>query len=354
MKRFFSFSRVRFRRCSAFCLAALLFGSQLGCGGEASDDGGAGSGGSQPSGSGQIVATEDNNYAFVSTLTLDEIAVAPRTELTFDWSAVTTDFVGHDLRPNEDVVMMAVIIWKLSAEELAIKLNADELKQSDFEGIAMFYNDDAMATSAQLFDLTEFGVEIDQSILLDYLDPSKIDPATHAYTAMASSAKDPGKQTRMIQAFRPDPAATNTVVTLRPDSAELDYEVDLTSLTPVEVPAGDPNLTIDWSQIAKNALGGDFDPTAIYEVMVGKFSQSVEELETRFLDLDLIAAESDLYRGDVTSGSSFSLAETETESGAGFPGIDDSGTWLLGLICGDCTNPAPWYLTVLVPAGEAP
>jgi hypothetical protein len=36
-------------------------------------------------------------------------------------------------------------------------------------------------------------------------------------------------------------------------------------------------------------------------------------------------------------------------NGAGFPGIDDTGTWLVGLICGNCRNPAPWYMTILKP-----
>ena len=40
-----------------------------------------------------------------------------------------------------------------------------------------------------------------------------------------------------------------------------------------------------------------------------------------------------------------------TEAGQAFPGIDATGTWLLGLECGNCGIPAPWYLTVLKACG---
>ena len=32
-----------------------------------------------------------------------------------------------------------------------------------------------------------------------------------------------------------------------------------------------------------------------------------------------------------------------------FPVMVVNGTWLLGLTCGNCRNPAPWYMTILKP-----
>jgi len=43
------------------------------------------------------------------------------------------------------------------------------------------------------------------------------------------------------------------------------------------------------------------------------------------------------------------LSTFTNESGQPFTGIDDTGTWVLALSCGDCRNPAPWYLTILEP-----
>lgn len=38
---------------------------------------------------------------------------------------------------------------------------------------------------------------------------------------------------------------------------------------------------------------------------------------------------------------------TEETSAAPFTGIDGTGTWILALKCTKCTNPAPWFLTIL-------
>jgi hypothetical protein len=43
----------------------------------------------------------------------------------------------------------------------------------------------------------------------------------------------------------------------------------------------------------------------------------------------------------------------ETKTNAPFAGIDDTGTWLVGLICGNCRNPAPWYMTIAKPCTAA-
>jgi hypothetical protein len=338
-------------RATLALLSTLSFAHAAGCSGEpdtAQEQGSAVCGLTSYSESGRLVleAVEANNYVFASTLTIDEVAVAPRSELTFDWSRVTSDFSGHAVDPRGDVDMVSLIVWKLSAQELAVKLNADDLSQSDFEAIAMIYTENAL-TEGELFELTSFGAEIDEAVLLDYLDPDILEPATHAYTVMAVTGKTPGKGTRMIHSFRLDEGSANTHIELHSDSASLEYEVDMSRLTPVTVPRGEADITIDWSGMMENSLGAEFDPMSITEVVVARYSMGVSELEARFLDIELIADE--LYRGEVDSGASFSLASATSESGDAFRGIDDSGTWLVGLMCGACTNPAPWFITVLQP-----
>ena len=46
-----------------------------------------------------IVASEANDYAFSSTITLPPVTVKSMSNLTFDWSGVTHDFLGHTLQP---------------------------------------------------------------------------------------------------------------------------------------------------------------------------------------------------------------------------------------------------------------
>ena len=97
-----------------------------------------------------------------------------------------------------------------------------------------------------------------------------------------------------------------------------------------------------------NALGDDFIPSVIAEVVVAHYDESVAELERQFLDLELIAE--GIWRYDVPAETSVELSSLRDEAGQPFPGIDGNGTWLVALMCGDfCRNPAPWYLTVLVP-----
>jgi hypothetical protein len=57
----------------------------------------------------------------------------------------------------------------------------------------------------------------------------------------------------------------------------------------------------------------------------------------------------DLYRAEVPSGTSIDLSAAVTDSGQAFTGVDGTSTWVLSLVCGDCNNPAPWYLTFLEP-----
>ena len=293
-----------------FATASLLLATA--CGGD--DGGGGGGGGAKPTenicelgpnDSAVLLAAEPNNYSFMSQLKVAETLVAPRTELTFDWTGLTKDFSMHDIDPMQDIDMVAVIIWRVDNEELAVKLNVDSLAQSDFEAIAMIYTENAVS-SGELFDFTEFGAPIDTDTLLDYVDPDVFPPDEHAYTVMVSTGTTPGKGTRMVQGFRMDPSSTNTEVVLDENSTKLTFTVDLVDLKPIQVPAGMRDITIDWSDIATNAMGAEFDPRAITEVVVGKFSQTTQELEDQFLDLDLIADE--LYWGNVSSGESFSLA----------------------------------------------
>ncbi len=138
-----------------------------------------------------------------------------------------------------------------------------------------------------------------------------------------------------------------TTVPITNDSTKLSYTANLHSLTITGVPAATPALTLDWSQMKTNGLGRPFAEGSVTSAIVGHYSQTPAELETQFLDLDRIALAT--YRADIMSGSVLDFTTLKDASGASFPGIDGQGTWLVGLICGNCRNPAPWYMTILKP-----
>lgn len=351
--------------------AALLFLCAAACGDDSSSpsEGAAGNGGTNGSGGtggsgggasavacgsvsddgeGNLItrAAADNNYSFSSSFTIDVTPVKPSSELSFDWSGVTEDFLGHAVDPTTDIDMVTLLMWRLSQAELESKLNDDALRQSDLVALAMIYTEDSK-TSGGLFEFTSFGLPIEPDMLLTYLDPEVYDPETHSYTVMAVTGTTAGEGTRMMKSFRLDPASENTEVVIDSDSTSLEYSVDLTSLTATQIPPNEAEIAVDWADMTVNAMGHEFTPTSIDEVLVARYSLTPEEMEAEFLSLDRIADE--IWRGSVPSGTSTVLSSLKNDAGEPFSGIDDTGTWIVALVCGGCANPAPWYLSILKP-----
>ncbi|MEP6653294.1 MAG: hypothetical protein ABJA82_08045 [Myxococcales bacterium] len=327
-----------------------------GCGGGGGNPAGGGSGGS--SGTCSMLsfsATEANDYKFASTLTLTPTTVKPKTDLMFEWGSITHDFIQHRLDVKADVDQMLMMLWKLNLTDLQTKLNTDDeehrLSGTDLVGGApLTYPADGSTTKANLFSFkVGSGQPVEEATILARLDPDRYPPANYTYTLMAATGLDPGQGVRMIQAFKLDPASSNTTVKIDDNSTAMQYTADLHSLQPVMVSAGQAAIKLDWGSIKTNALGFAFDPSNITEAILGHYTQSPKELESKFLDLELIATE--LYRTEIASGTSVDFSTMKTTAGTSFTGITSSGTWIVALHCGssNCRNPAPWYLTVLKP-----
>lgn len=336
-----------------FAAAFALLGTA--CSSDSGDNNGAGggngSGGSNGMCSASVAAKEANNYSFSSTLKFPPVTVKPDTELTFDWSALTTDFLKHPVDPKADIDQVNMFMWTLTQSELETKLNDDMLAQRDITpGVPVTYYPSGSETSATLFKFTISKNPIMPSDILPYMSATTYDPSKYTYTVMVATGELLGQGTRMIQAFKLDPASTNTKVAVTSSSTSLTYTADMHSLTPTSVPAGTGAITLDWSGITKNALGHEFTPNQITSALVGHYTQTPTELEgDKFLDLDRVAQK--LYTGEIAAGSSVSLSSLKTSTGEAFSGIDSTGTWIVALRCGNCRNPAPWYLTVLKPCG---
>ena len=308
-----------------------------------------------------VRVAEKFNYKFSSTLTFPPTKVQPKTELSFDWSGVSKSFLGHAVDPKKDITMVSVLSWALPRNELESQLNADTLFQSSLNGLPLSMNTDgttagiaAGTTSAKLFQFTLNGEPVTETGMvkredvLAYFDPVTYPPENTTYTVMAASGNVIGQGTAMIQSFLLDKDSTNTELRMTSASTELTWNANIHSLVPTGIPAGQAGITVDWTDSIKtNAMGGTFDPTMILRVLVGHYTEDVAQLEKKFLDIELIATE--LYRGDVPIGTSIDLSTLTDKDGKTFPGINNTGTWMLALQCGVCHNPAPWYLTLLAP-----
>jgi len=299
-----------------------------------------------------VIASAANNYSFSSTITLPPISVKSRSNLTFDWSAVHMDFLKHSLNPVTDLNTILVLLWQLPLAQLQTNLNADSLSQSDLVVIPppSWPAPGAMtggATHAALHDFTVNGTAIAPADFDSFFDPSTYPPAQYSYLAVAATGTTLGQGFRMLQAFNLDPAAASTTVALTDTSTKLTYQVNLHALTITGVPGGTAALTLDSGQMTTNALGAPFPQGYITSAIVGHYSETPAQLESKFLDLDRIAT--NYYRADIPSGTVLDFRTLRDSAGNNFPGVDASGTWVVGLICGNCRNPAPWYLTILKP-----
>jgi hypothetical protein len=133
------------------------------------------------------------------------------------------------------------------------------------------------------------------------------------------------------------------------DSTHLTYMANLHSLQPTLIPAGKAAVTVDWGMMTTNALGNPFIMNSITNALVAHYTQTPTELESQFLNLQLIATQ--LYQGSIPSGTVVDFSMLKDSTGKSFTGIDSTGTWIVALQCGGCRNPAPWYLSVLKPCG---
>ncbi|HEY0871516.1 MAG TPA: hypothetical protein VGD55_14050 [Acidothermaceae bacterium] len=333
---------------SRLLACALLPIAGVGCG---SSGGSSGTGAAATCTNGMIKAAEGNDYVFSSTITLPPVTVKSMANLTIDWSVVNHDFLGHTLAQATDTGLALIMLWKEPLAEFQMNLNADNLLASDLiVSPPPSIERSAGKTSAMLYDFTINGTPVSSSDFNAYFDPSKYSPASNTYLAAIQTGTNLGTGIRMLQAFQLDPASSNTTVTLTNSSTKLQYSTNLHSLQPTGVPASTPRLTLDWGDMKKNALGADFITTNITSAIVGHYTQTPSQLESQFLDLQTIAT--DLYTADIPSGTVLDFTTLKDGKGSAFPGVDATGTWLVALTCGNCRNPAPWYLTILEPVAQ--
>ncbi|HTQ08331.1 MAG TPA: hypothetical protein VMI54_30965 [Polyangiaceae bacterium] len=360
-------------------------GSSVGSGGSTSLAGGggttggtstslAGGGGTTSGGqcaSGTLALQSANNYAFTSNITLTPLSIkANEPNLDFDWSGVTTDFLGRKTDPAKDVDSVLLAVLSLTIDQFETHLNNDDFLRPFVPGALQLLTNQTLTKA----NLEDFGVPTQpentyksspdvQTSVMQYLAPATAD-SPKILALMPSTGTDPGHGARMIQVLVLDPNSTTTSVTLGPDtvvpagtnghtggttgpSASVTYDANLHALTPIKIAAGSTDLMVDWNALTMNGLGHDWVSRSIGEITVGHYTQSITELENQFLSLQDIATT--MYTGYVPSDDPISLTGLKDDQGNVFQGIDNTGTWILALFCSpmNCSNPAPWFLTVL-------
>lgn len=264
-----------------------------------------------------VFLEDAHNYAFSSTLTLDDVVVKEGQDVTFSWCDLTQDFLGLPLDPL-DIRRVEISVWDVDEQTLVDSLVSTVIPQSALYGQAQVELSGVCETSVAAMSFLGTPVTPSAYILED----------GHAYLVTLYDDQD----ARMTSLFSPIADTENDRVDFHDTSAVVAIDVDLDA----GEPASPPGL-VDWSLLTADGSGQAFPLNKYTRLEVYRFDEDLETLEEDFVRLELLQEEQQDWSVDGLLD--LDLGDVDLFS--------DSGTWLMALRCGDCTNPAPPFLTVV-------
>ena len=271
-----------------------------------------------------------NNYSYTSELDIGALPVNERADTVVRWDHLTRDVRGDVFDPMAVEQARIIGFASLSAAEVTEALTHDAVDQADVGGYATCT---PTGTSCALSDFGLLGNSVD---IQQYMQD---DGSTWLITlgSAGSLAVD------AMAFLTPRPGIDATEVSITNETSRLDVRVELDALEPVVVRGGTSALHMDWSALDHDGLGDPLDHGTVDEVWVGRFTQTLPELEAQIFHLETLAAET--WSMDVAGADDADLAELKGQRAV--PGVDADWTWILALRCRACTNPAPRLITVL-------
>jgi hypothetical protein len=326
---------------SISCRGAVLAGSVLAsilavaCGG----------GGSSNPGNANAYITNANNYTSVSSLNIPATATAPGADLHICWTSLGTDLLGHPISPATDIDHVTFLqVVGLTKDAIAKQFAAGTFATKSVKLFRDYVvNDAAGETCAQLSAFKLGGAVMDPA--QDYAVA-----ADKIYLLLFAKGTTPGVGSKSMMFLEPSASSTNVEVTAPEGKTILNFQADLTTPKPVNIPAAGP-FVVDWSQLTTDGMGNPVVYQKIDSLLVGYYDgMTVAQLQARCLDFDLIATT--LYRVGIPIGpKQADLTTAVTENGgipfAGF--TPNNGVWAVGLMCSECQVPAPIAVAILNP-----
>jgi hypothetical protein len=351
-----SFSRARASRVMHSLVALALFACGVllaGCGdgnSPSGNTGGTGSGGTS-GGSDTLKLVPANNFSSTSSLTIPPVTVAAGADVKVCWDMVSKDIQGHAITPSQ-VNQVSFIPVNGTQDQVGQWLNTGQLGNDKITGAGAYtLFPQAGTTCANLSTFPSAGGS-------GHLDPASIfkiqDGVTYLIVFATGTQLGVGALTMLYLA----PSSSNNTQTasaVGDSSSMLKYQADLHSLTPVTVDKSKPPV-IDWSAVKTTGQGVSLDQ--ITSILVGFYGEGrkVADLETHFLDLEqktpAEGGPTQSWEVKVPGGKTAGLEGAMGRNGemplTSFTATGD-GTWLMGLFCDNCQNPAPEIVTILVP-----
>ncbi len=270
-----------------------------------------------------------NNYRYAPTLTAPVVPAAAFADVRVSWSGLTHDLLGQPLVPADLDLATLLVARDTTPEALLAALASDRLAMADLRILLTCTPTEAGCR------LSEFG------LAGNMFDPSTWFEAGSGTWLIAPGRSESPSVASLIILSPDDGAPPTAQIELAEGAASLAVDVDLRSLAPVYVAAGAPPR-VDWSALTMDALGNAVDRSRFDQLYLARFDRSLADLEASFLALESLAEET--WELDVTGEVDADLAALDAA-----PVLDPASTWLLALRCSTCRNPAPRFLTVLVP-----
>ncbi|MSQ02577.1 MAG: hypothetical protein EXR71_11935 [Myxococcales bacterium] len=282
-----------------------------------------------------------NNFTFDGLLDIPSFPVGATQDFSLSWADLDKDLQCHDLDPVADIDNVGLMAFPyLTEREVEDGLARDSLRQVDM-GVYLSYEPG---------DATEFWLS---QVSFGGTDPN-IEPLftddSGSWLVVLTTGTGVALGSRMLAFVQPQDGETDHAVAVDDGCAVLDYSVSLTTLTPLAVTADTP-LTLEWSQLTVTGQGSPLDTTKVDRVMVAYFQDTdLVALEANFLDLETLATRtwSAPHLAGVRADLAALLADDDQTP---FPGFDDTGLWLVALLCGSCPVPAPLALTLVAFGG---
>ncbi|MEL6347689.1 MAG: hypothetical protein AAFV53_31575 [Myxococcota bacterium] len=287
-----------------------------------------------------IIYLEDaNNYDYVGVIDMPRVETASGADLSLDWSGLTQDLRCHDVSPSQVINNLGLIRFPdLTEEEIEDRISTDSLLQSDTSGATELAPDGITRADLSAFSFSGTAIDVAE----EYTDEDGL------FLLTLSAGGELGIDTRMLALLDPEPSSSNTTVSIEGGCDVLDFSTDLSALQRLSAPAEADSWIVDWSRLTQTGLDNELVFGSVDGVLIGFYEGlSVSDIETQFLDLELIA--SALYEIPLESGVGAELTDARTADGRSFSGFTGDGIWLVGLTCASCANPAPLFLTIIEP-----
>jgi hypothetical protein len=305
----------------------------LGCGGDDAPE----------NAGGGILLKDSQNYRATAALSIPSVETVSGMDIDICWDDLVSDLQCHDVMPLVDINTVGIVRLLNVQEDEAEELLANgQLAMSQVDGYLQF-NTDHQSTCGKLSSMSLVGTRI--NIGEHYSESSG-----HTYLLVFTESADPGGAAYAMTFVKPTSTSDNTMVNAVNGCGLLDFTADLTTPDKVPVPLERPWI-MNWRDVTKDGQGYEIDVGGIDRALVGFYEgMTVAEVEEQILDLEIIAT--DIWEIRIEQGRTAQLEFAQNRDDESlFPGFDTSreGTWVFGLTCSTCQNPAPVVLSILDP-----